>query len=78
MKVREYRGLTAVQKITWHSLEAKGAVRIYEKVYASLNELFGDSEAAELRAELVRRGIVVRELTNAPYCDQEINSKSDL
>jgi hypothetical protein len=71
MKTKEYIGIEGVKSITINSLRAKGTLRIYEKVYASLNEMFGKDEANDLRRKFMSNGVFVRELTNQPYKDSD-------
>lgn len=72
MKILEYHGLDQVRKMTYHSLQAEGVLRIYEMVYASLNELFDEKEATKLRQAFVKNKVQVHELSNAPYRDRDI------
>jgi len=60
-----YNGLDRVREMTYNTLLATEILRIYEIAYHSLNQLFNDEEATELRKQFVRQNIKVRELTNA-------------
>lgn len=68
--LKHYSGLKEVQQITHNSVRAKGKLRIYEMVYASLNELFTPEEATALRKQFVANRVQVYELTNAAYKDK--------
>jgi sugar-specific transcriptional regulator TrmB len=70
---KKYTGLEAVREITLHSLEAKDTLRLYEIVYASLNEMFSAEEANDLRRQFTENKIYIRELTNSAYKDVDIS-----
>jgi len=70
-KIMEYKGIDGVRQITLNSLKTKGELRIYEIVYSSLNQMFSDKEAEELRSRFVKNNITIKELTNMPYKDME-------
>lgn len=68
-KIFEYKGIKGVKQITLNSLNVKGKLRIYEIVYSSLNEIFTEEEAEDLRRKFVSNKAEILELTNMAYKD---------
>ena len=68
-----YSGVEGLLNVTFNSLKATGDLLIFETSYASLNDMFTKKQAEDIRKELVRRGIKVRQLTNHAYHEPYTN-----
>lgn len=71
-----YSGIDGLLKITKNSLKAKGELFIFETSYASLNEMFSKAEAEGIRAEFLRRKIIIRQITNKIYHENYTDIKN--
>jgi len=63
-------GSKGLLQITEHSLEARGELLTFETTYASLNSMFTNEKAEEIRQGFLDRKIRIRELTNQMYHEQ--------
>ncbi len=76
-KITSGTGLTVVtyeptdgfRKVALNSLEAKGDLRVIEATYASLNIMFNQKEADEIRQKYLAKKTRILEITNHAYYD---------
>lgn len=60
--VRHYSGVKGLQQVTYHSLAAKGELLTME--LSTMDAFFGEDEAEDLRAELLKNKTHIRTLSN--------------
>ncbi|MBD3362990.1 hypothetical protein GF362_04690 [Candidatus Dojkabacteria bacterium] len=67
-----YEGPEGLKQITWNSLEAKDEICIFE-ISEGMHPFTGEEFAEKMRLEIVKRGIVTRQLTNIQHFDPYTN-----
>ncbi|GAB4163107.1 MAG: hypothetical protein Fur003_5880 [Candidatus Dojkabacteria bacterium] len=70
-KVLHYTGEAGYKQVNWNSTKAKGLIRIYE--FSTINELIDRSFGEELRLELVKNNIKIKQITNHTKFDEWTN-----
>ncbi|MFH1838241.1 MAG: hypothetical protein ABH808_01950 [Candidatus Kuenenbacteria bacterium] len=65
--ITSYEGKEGVKTITRNSLNAKDNLYICEMSLASLNEIFSEQEAENIRKEFLAKNTKIKEITNQVY-----------
>lgn len=66
-QITVYDGIEGVRIVNRNSLNAENGLYVFEMTLASLNSMFPEKEAEELRVEFLRRKIKIKEITNKAF-----------
>jgi hypothetical protein len=68
-KLTTYEGIEGVKQVSLNSLKAKDNLYICEMSYASLNDIFSQKKAEDIRKQFLEKKTKIQEITNQVYHD---------